>query len=254
MMHPRWLALPLAALTGSATITGLGTGCASGPAPRLLSPELHIGTLDQRTRFELDDRGSAPAAEREAPDDEGEADTPKQQRRRKLLYYTGLGAMGFGALGFVSFGLGGRIVQAQLKNGYEDGDLDRDREDQLTTTGKVMNGLTIGTAVVGLLGLITAATVYGIDHARCGELRPRRKDCPDQGVAEPAPAQGAEPAPTDEAATNPADSSAEPTEVGPAPAGPSSTPAGPSGASAEVGPAPAPGPTPAPSPRAAAGQ
>lgn len=251
MMHPRWLALPLAAIVGSASITGCAsiTGYTPDPGPRLLSPDLHVGTLDQRTRFELDDQGSG-AAEREAPDDEGApVDTPKQQRRRKLLYLTGLGALGFGAVGFTAFGLGGRIVQAQLRNGYDDADLMRDREEQLQTTGKVMNGLAIGSAVVGILGLITAATVYGIDHARCGDLRPRRKDCPDRPVSasEPGPSDAA---PSDAAPSDAAPSNAAP-EVGPAPASPA--PTGASDAPAPASPAPAsPGGT--PSPGAAAGR
>lgn len=186
MMHPRWLALPLAALTG----------CATAAPTRLLSTDLHMGSLDQRTSFELDDRGSARATERDAPDDtharadRRAADTEKKQRIRKLLYWTGIGAFGFGAVGTVGFGVGGRIVQAQLKNGYEDSDLTRDREDQLTTTGQVMNGLAIGSAVVGLLGIAIAATAYGIDHARCGELRPRRKQCAEDAKGSGSTTQG----------------------------------------------------------------
>jgi len=91
-----------------------------------------------------------------------------------------VGAAGFGTLGVTSFGIGGRVVQAQLANGYDDGSLTRDREDTLTTTGEVMNGLAIGSAVVGLAGVILASTMYGIDHARCGDLPPRREQCPDR--------------------------------------------------------------------------
>jgi hypothetical protein len=225
MMGPRWLALPLAALTGCASMSG-------APAPRLLSPDLHLGTLDQRTDFELDDRGSAPAAERDAPDDR--VDTPKKERRRKALYFTSLGAIGFGVLGTLGFGVGGRIVQGQMKNGYEDGTLTHDREDQLSTTGKVMNGLAIGSAVVGLLGVITAATVYGIDHARCGNLPPRRKKCEDRD--EPEGKAAAPPAPQDAGASE-------------APAGP--TTESPSGPTTEPPPGPTTespsGPTPPPS-------
>jgi hypothetical protein len=222
MMHPRWLALPLAVLTG----------CATAPAPRLLSADLHVGSLDQRTSFELDDRGSTRAADRDAPDHDASADTDKKQRTRKLLYRVGLGALGFGILGTVGFGAGGRIVQAQLKNGYEDDDLTRDREDQLSTTGQVMNGLTIGSAVVGLVGIIMAATAYGVDHARCGDLRPRRKQC-----AKPGGAAGSTTPPSDGSTTTP--------EGGPAPgpSGPSPASGKPSGSGANSGspPAAAPG-------------
>jgi hypothetical protein len=172
MMGPRWLVLPLAVLTG----------CATGPAPRMLSADLHIGGLDDRTSFELDDsstrRRSAATDEGDDLDDLDEpVDTPKQQRIRRLLYLTGLGALGFGIVGTVGFGIGGRIVQAQLKHGYQDGDLTHAREDQLSTTGTAMNVLANTSAVIGLAGVITAAAVYGVDHARCGNLRPRRKQC-----------------------------------------------------------------------------
>lgn len=231
MMHPRWLALPLAALTG----------CATAAPARLLSTDLHVGSLDQRTSFELDQRdsgrGSARADERDAPDDDArekrrEADTEKKQRLRRALYWTGIGAFGFGAIGTVGFGAGGRIVQAQLKNGYEDSDLTRDREDQLTTTGQVMNGLAIGSAVVGLLGIAIAATAYGIDHARCGELRPRRKQC-----AEDAKGSGST---TKDPAGITADEAA--AEVGPTEA----TGTGPDGATPGPGSTQAPGGTQAP--------
>lgn len=274
MMHPRWLALPLAALTAAATVPG----CATAPAPRMLSADLHIGALDDRTSFELDDsgRGSKAANEREDDDlddlDEG-TDTPKKQRIRRLLYLTGLGAVGFGIVGTVGFGLGGRIVQAQMKNGYEDGDLTREREDQLSTTGTVMNALAITSAVIGLAGVITAATVYGIDHARCGELRPRRKQCAD-GKGEGGAASGANPAPgaepeaapappsdaapgqdaagTPESPSDPAagdvqapDGSTTAPPVGPAPAAPGPSPAGgkPSPAGGKTGPAAKPSPS-----------
>jgi hypothetical protein len=203
MMHARWLALPLAAVTG----------CASSPAPRLLSADLHLGALDQRTAFELDDRGSDRVDERDAPDDDV-VDTPKKQRTRRLLYFTGLGAIGFGVVGTLGFGIGGRIVQAQMKNGYEDGSLTRDRQEQLDTTGEVMNGLAIGSAVVGLLGIITAAAVYGVDHSRCGELPPRRKQCDGKAAAD-APADPG-PAPAD-AGPRPTAAPA-PAETSPAPA------------------------------------
>lgn len=232
-MHARWLALSLSALVGCAGTTA--------SAPRLLPNNLHLGTLDQRTSFELDDGGSSRASTREASGDR--VDTPKKQRRRKILYFTGLGALGIGALGFVSFGIGGRIVQAQLENGYDDGTLTRDRQQQLDTTGTVMNGLAIGSAVVGLAGVILAATVYGIDHSRCGDLPPRRKQCgsPDQS-GETLPASS--PSPAGSTAPGGAPESGAP---GPSPAGE------PGPAPDRTGPEPAPGPAPTPSRPAPAG-
>jgi len=174
-MHDRWLALPLAALTGCATATY--------SSPRPLPNDLQLGGLTARTAFELDDRGAPPpSSEPNVPADEPE--TAKQARRRKVLFFLGVGATGFGTLGVTSFGIGGRVVQAQLANGYDDGSLTRDREDTLTTTGEVMNGLAIGSAAVGLAGVILASTMYGIDHARCGDLPPRREHCPGRASAD----------------------------------------------------------------------
>jgi hypothetical protein len=247
MMHPRWLALPLAVLTASATVSG----CATAPPPRMLSADLHIGSLDDRTSFELDDSGKqgSGSAAREGDDDlddidEG-TDTPKKQRVRRLLYLTGLGAIGFGIVGTVGFGIGGRIVQAQMKNGYEDGDLTREREDQLSTTGTVMNALAITSAVVGIVGLITAATVYGIDHARCGELRPRRKQCAGpKGEGTVSPGAGGAPASEGGATSDPGTAGAADGATDPG-AGNVSKPDG-STTAPPVGPSPAPpGPSPA---------
>ncbi len=167
-MHARLIALPLAMLTGCATM--------SAPTPRLLPADLGVGTLDQRTGFELDDSHSTARAPNDAPDDAVE--TPKKKRRRKVLFFLGLGGMGFGALGVTGFGIGGRITQGQLTRGYEDGDITRGEADSLSTRGEVLNGLTIGSAAIGVIGTVLAATMYGIDHARCGDLPPRRDECP----------------------------------------------------------------------------
>lgn len=184
MTSTRWLAAPLALLTGCAT--------ASASTPHLLSADLHVGALDERTAFELaavePADGRDPPSTRRAPKDR--VDTPKKQRRRKGLFFLGVGTAGFGALGLLGFGIGGRVIQGQISNGYDDGTLTRDRSDSLATTGEVMNGLAIGSAVLGLAGVLLAATAYGIDHARCGELPPRRKHCP-HGKEPAAPPTGA---------------------------------------------------------------
>ncbi|MEM9462676.1 MAG: hypothetical protein AAGF11_51485 [Myxococcota bacterium] len=218
MSSTRWLAAPLALLTGCAT--------ASASTPHLLAADLHVGALDERTAFELDafepeDGRDAPNTGR-APKDR--VDTPKKQRRRKGLFFLGIGAAGFGALGLLGFGIGGRVVQGQISNGYADGTLTRERSDSLATTGEVMNGLTIGSAALGLAGLILAGTMYGIDHARCGELPPRRKKCPKKGEASDAsPADASPSAPADASPSAPADASpSAPADASPsAPADPS---------------------------------
>ena len=175
-MYARSLAVALAGVTGL-------TGCVSAatPPPRVIPADLQVGKMAHRTQFELDDPSATVAAGPSSTDDDFDVDEPesdKKKRRRKILFFLGAGAAGFGVVGTTGFGIGGRVVQAQVANGYDDGSLTRDRHDTLTTTGEVMNGLAIGSAVVGLAGVILASTMYGIDHARCGDLPPRRKDCP----------------------------------------------------------------------------
>ena len=50
-------------------------------------------------------------------------------------------------------------------------------------------GLGILILVLPLAGVILAATMYGIDHARCGDLPPRRKQCPHDQTPADAPSQ-----------------------------------------------------------------
>lgn len=190
MSSARFIALPLALLTGCAA---LPTTARPTTTARPLPADLQIGAMSQRTAFELDD-GAESSASTEDLVVEDDPDTEKKKRRRKLLFTLGVVATGVGLLGWTSFGIGGRVTQAQLSNGYEDGDLTRDREDTLTTRGEVMNGLAISSAVLALIGSAFTATVYGIDHARCGDLPPRRKKCPDRTIeddddgGEPSPA------------------------------------------------------------------
>ena len=188
MISSRWMALPLALLTG----------CVTAPTmtARPLPADLQIGAMSQRTAFELDDGVETSTSAEELPAEEA-PDSEKKKRRRKVLFALGVGATGFGLLGWTGFGIGGRVVQGQLSNGYDDGSLTREREDTLTTRGEVMNGLAIGSAVVALAGALFTATVYGIDHARCGDLPPRRKQCPDRRAEDDQSAadEGTAPAP-----------------------------------------------------------
>lgn len=174
-MHARWLALPLAALTGCATAPVATT--------RAIPADLQLGAMAHRTSFELEE---PPAGTSAGQDDavKDSPDTDKKKRRRKVLFFLGVGATGFGVLGATGFGIGGRVVQEQIADGYADGSISRDREDTLTTRGETMNGLAIGSAVIGLAGALLAATVYGVDHAKCGDLPPRRKRCPDRDESE----------------------------------------------------------------------
>ncbi|MCH9685038.1 MAG: hypothetical protein K0V04_26615 [Deltaproteobacteria bacterium] len=181
-MHARLIALCLAATTGCAT--------ASAPAPRLFPSTMAVGSMGERTQFELDDSSTSGSVGRDAPDDDV-GDTDKKKRRRKILFFVGLAGVGFGGVGFTGFGIGGRVVQGQMANAIEDNSLTRDEKATLTTRGEVLNALAITSAVIGIAGVLTASIAYGIDHARCGDLPPRRANCPDrdEAQADPPPAE-----------------------------------------------------------------
>lgn len=192
MNNARMLARVLTPILASSL--ALATGCATAPvaSTRAIPADLQIGGLAQRTNFEQQPTSTTASGSSQPADDA--PDSEKKQRRRKVLYFLGLGAAGFGVVSTAGFGIGGRVVQGKLSNGYDDGSLSRADEDRLTSTGETMNGLTIGSAVIGLAGALLAATVYGIDHSKCGELPPRRKRCPGKADPEPAETQTAEPA------------------------------------------------------------
>ena len=168
----------------------LGTACATSAdlGPRTIAPDLRVGSLSERTRFEADATGTTL---------DRDASPEKNQRLRKGLFWTGIGMIGFGVAGFTGFGIGGRVVQKQIKDGYDDGSLTFDEEDRLQSTGEIMNGLAIGSVVVGLVGVVLAAAVYGVDNAKCGQLKPRRKACRAGEDAMQLDAAGASPAPGD---------------------------------------------------------
>jgi hypothetical protein len=156
----------------SVMMLGLCVACVSAPpAPRMLAPDLQIGALAERTRFEQSD------FDRSEPETDHGARPERRQRTRTALFWTGIGMVSFGAVGFAGFGIGGRVVQRKIERGFEDGSLTHDDKDRLDRTGVAMNGLAIGSGVVGLLGIGLAALVYGIDNAKCGELKPRRSAC-----------------------------------------------------------------------------
>lgn len=157
--------------------------CAFTPTPVRYAPDpaTLYGAKAHRTAFE-DPTQTAPAptetagpAPRDPAADEG--DGPKDQRTRTGLFWGGVATTVVGAAMLTAFGVGGRVTQGQLAKSYEDADLTYDREETLRDRGKVFNALAGAGAGIALVGLATAAVVYGIDYSRCGTLAKRRKDC-----------------------------------------------------------------------------
>lgn len=186
-------------------IATAASGCATAASMPRGPTVLQIGAVSEPSSFE----------KREAArsnDTFDKADKPDDAKRRKGAFWAGVGLASIGALGAVAFGIGGRVVQAQLANGYDNEDLSQADEDRLRTTGRAMNGVTITSASIGLFGVALLSVAYALDHSRCGDLPPKRADCGDrarQSKAEPAAA----------ATESHAGPSAEPTGVvGPSPA------------------------------------
>lgn len=169
------LALALTPALACATTPGISTTLAGG-SPSMSA--MRVGTVSERSSFEKREDAKSQPEPAPATAEERAAAEDKAARRRKGAFWAGVGLASFGALGSLGFGIGGRVVQGQLVNGYDDEDLSRADEDRLETTGEVMNGLMAASAAIGLFGIALAATAYGVDHARCGNLPPRREECP----------------------------------------------------------------------------
>lgn len=156
--------------------------CVLGPAPRTIAPDpaAMYGARTHRTAFE-DPTAPAPAPAAIAGPAPAPADTPApaddDQRKRTGVFWGGVATAAVGGAMLTAFGIGGRVTQAQLKNGYDDADLTYDREDTLRDRGKTFNALAGAGAGIAIVGAAMAAIVYGIDYSRCGTLAKRRKDC-----------------------------------------------------------------------------
>jgi hypothetical protein len=225
---------------GLALTCAIACGCmapqASVPS---IAPDLRMGAMAQRTSFEMEPPRTATSSG--APASTDEDGVRKANRRRKALFWTGIAMGSIGGLGVLAFGITGRVMQGKLKSGYADGDLTRAQEDRYERVGEISNGVAIGSAIAGIVGFGMAAIVYGVDHARCGDLKPRRAGCPGAEkeeleaapeappVAPEGPEQAPAPAEPGEAPSD--DDPGTPTE--PTPANPGTAP----------GPAPAPGTT-----------
>jgi hypothetical protein len=187
--------------TSLGLILAASTACAA-TAPVLSRPHSShagIGAMGERTHFEQ--------TQLTAPDHSSRGTPTRAETRRKNLFWTGLALAGIGTVSFIGFGIGGRIVQKQIDDGYDDGSLTRSEEDKLANRGELMNGIAIGAAVVGVAGIILASVTYGIDRSQCGQLGPKRECGPTDVTPAPAEMESAE-AKSPEA--EPADASAQP--------------------------------------------
>jgi len=174
--HPKLHALTVA--------IAMAVGCASAPtlttAP---DPARMYGAVAHRTAFEEGQGAQAPVAEPapvagptpRAPTDVTEPE--KGQGARTGIFWAGVAATALGAAMLTGFGIGGRVTQAQLEDGYGDGDLSYAREEKLRDRGTVFNQVAGAGAGIAIVGIAVTAIVYGVDFSRCGTLAKRRKDC-----------------------------------------------------------------------------
>lgn len=169
----------------TALVVASSLGCASVQPSLAAAPDpaTMYGAKVHRTAFEdptaAAEPTTAPAvASGPTPADRShEPDPAKEQRTRTGLFWGGVGALAVGGAMLTAFGIGGRVTQAQLKNGYDDGDLTYAREDELRDRGSAFNKVAAAGAGLAVVGLAVTAIVYGIDYSRCGTLAKRRKDC-----------------------------------------------------------------------------
>ena len=181
-----------------ATATGLALAlaitlpaCATSTAFPRAPSGLRVGAVTQASTFEKTEAAKTRKSDRKSDtrfDSKQDQEKANAAKRRKAAFWSGVGLAAAGAGLTIGFGIGGRVVQGQIANGYDDEDLTHADEDRLRTTGEVMNGLTIGSVLVGLVGVGILSVAYALDHARCGDLPPKRDICADRPREEPAPA------------------------------------------------------------------
>ncbi len=144
--------------------------------PRLLSSDLQVGRLSERTAFEQTDAVGKPRGD----SDDVFKDSDDAQRKRKAAFIGGVVAASLGGALAVGFGAAGQITERQLDKGYDDG-LTRTEESDLRDRGKAFNGVAIGGAALSVVGIGLTAIVLGLDYNRCGNLlKKRRKECEDK--------------------------------------------------------------------------
>lgn len=161
--------VPTAETTG-----GPGSSPSAGPTPAQPPQDAAPGPS-----FETDSGPWIPSGAPESTPDTAPASTlDDNQRARTATFWTGIGALAVGGAGLLGFGITGRITQRQLSAAYDDG-ATRDRVETLQGRGTLMNGLTIGSAALVLVGLSLSSIAYALDFTHCGRLSQRRRtECP----------------------------------------------------------------------------
>ncbi len=151
----------------------------SRPPARVLSPELQMGRLAERTAFEQQDASGAPLDSGRSADG-GLHDADAAQGKRTAAFIGGVVAASLGGALAIGFGAAGQITERQLDRGYDEG-LTRSEETDLRDRGKAVNGVAIGGAALAVVGIGLTAIILGIDYNRCGKLiKKRRKECKDE--------------------------------------------------------------------------
>ncbi len=147
-------------------------------APRIPSDLATIGRLAERSSFEIEETPER-SSTTPGPADDPSSDTLEEPGPATTKWTYGALAVGIlGGVGTAAFGITGHVTERRLEKDYEEG-LTLAQQEQLVDRGEIMNGLTIGSAIIGLLGLTTAAVLYGNDYRRCGPLSRKRRPCPD---------------------------------------------------------------------------
>jgi len=149
-------------------------------APPATPPERASGSTSNEPTAARAQPSSAPPKQAPPPEPADRDDeTRDRSRLHKRLFWTGIGGLALGGAGVIAFGAAGWATREQLERAYEDGAITRDREDQLKTTGEVMNALALTSAAIGVVGLGLAAVMFALDYTKCGKLagKRRRHEC-----------------------------------------------------------------------------
>ena len=154
----RLLPLCLAATTGCATVSiGPQPAVRADFDPRIDVPVAKIAQAET-TRIGTDDS----------------EDDSKLHKVSPAVFWTGIivGLVGTAAL--IGFGIDGRLTEAKIEKGYDEG-FTRQERDDLETRGDRANTLAGVSAGLGVAGFSMAVIMAGIDYSRCGPLSKRRK-------------------------------------------------------------------------------
>lgn len=154
----RLLPLTLAAATGCATMSvGPQPAVRADFDPRIDVPVAKISQAET-SRVGTDDADDGSRLERVSP----------------AVFWTGM-IVGFvGTATLIGFGIDGRLTEAKIEKGYDEG-FTRQERDDLEDRGARANTLAGVGAGLGVAGFSMALIMAGIDYSRCGPLSKKRK-------------------------------------------------------------------------------